>query len=409
MKKNIILLLIFPLILILFFPLIVNGQGTEPRALELEYPSFPPEASAPTSTTSLPDFVKYIFVFAIIISGFIALLVIVYAGFEYTASIGSPNKIQSAKDKINGAIIGLLILAVSWLILDTINPQLVIFRLPSELPSAIPDISPGVYLCSQRVDILGFWQKRQQAEREEGTTQKQTFQELTGILKTIEQYCAPTNPVQTSGDISSDIEDKIQYVYLVPSFREAQYGAILYEERGFQGKSSVFYGTSTGSGGVSTLDKPTEWPVRNIQASSARVFILNFNPAPSWEARLFELVHFNRDDIKGKKTPEACKPGEQGSSTATGNCQIPKNKDNKNEVGSVNIEGSMFVIFLKEGGDWTSSSDNYIQANPGNTDLNNTVMGTWKREECVEKREPELRDRYYPCAERGVVVGADFY
>lgn len=100
------------------------------RELEVEYPTVPGVEVVPKTVegTILPDYVRYIFNFAIWIVGALAFGALVYGGIKYLTSAGSPIKMREAKDRIFAAFLGLIILFSSYLILTTINPQLVIFE-----------------------------------------------------------------------------------------------------------------------------------------------------------------------------------------------------------------------------------------------------------------------------------------
>ena len=121
---------------ILFISLIalglaISGFALADRKLEITYPSFN-LANAPTTVkTFLPDYLRYIFVFAIGISGFIIFGVMIVAGFRYFTSSGNPAVINDAKDQIFSAFIGVIVLLSSYILLRTINPQLVIMDMPS--------------------------------------------------------------------------------------------------------------------------------------------------------------------------------------------------------------------------------------------------------------------------------------
>lgn len=54
----------------------------------------------------------------------IALLVLIYGGIVYTTSAGNESRIGDAKEWVFGAVIGLFLLFGSYLILNTINPEL---------------------------------------------------------------------------------------------------------------------------------------------------------------------------------------------------------------------------------------------------------------------------------------------
>lgn len=120
------------------------------RELEVGYPEIGglrPE----TTETLLPDYVKYIFNFAIAIIGLIAFGILVWSGIEYFTSAGRPDVLRAAKDRIKSAFGGILILLLSYLILITINPQLVIFQLPGipvTPPAELPETPISPFIAS---------------------------------------------------------------------------------------------------------------------------------------------------------------------------------------------------------------------------------------------------------------------
>lgn len=54
----------------------------------------------------------------------LAVLVIIFGGYRYMTSGGSPDKIESAKNMIVGALSGLLLIIFSYVILNAINPDI---------------------------------------------------------------------------------------------------------------------------------------------------------------------------------------------------------------------------------------------------------------------------------------------
>ncbi len=66
------------------------------------------------------------------ITGVLAVIMIVVGGLEYIASAANPSAKESAKKRIWAAIGGLLLALSSYLILQTINPDLVNFNLNIE-------------------------------------------------------------------------------------------------------------------------------------------------------------------------------------------------------------------------------------------------------------------------------------
>ena len=76
------------------------------------------------------DFIIYIHQYAIIVGGILAMIVVIVAGFQLTASGGNSAIIGSAKKRIAGAITGLIILILSFTILQSINPKTLELVLP---------------------------------------------------------------------------------------------------------------------------------------------------------------------------------------------------------------------------------------------------------------------------------------
>jgi|GEM_PF-5368631 len=122
------------------------------KPLEITYPEIP-GVTAPTITkTALPDYIRYVFQFSLFLGALIALSSFVYGGVRYLTSAGSPSGIKDAKSQISAGILGLIILISAYLILNTINPQLVAWevslpgRAPGALPTAgLPKLGPPTY------------------------------------------------------------------------------------------------------------------------------------------------------------------------------------------------------------------------------------------------------------------------
>jgi len=133
-------------IFLLFFLLIYFNLVFAQTKLEVDYP----EAGGlqpQTTDIPIPSYVKYIFNVAMAFGGLLAFLVLLSSGVQYFTSTGNSEIMESAKSRIKSAFVGLLILFFSYLILITINPELVSFELPgltqipqTELPQA--PISP---------------------------------------------------------------------------------------------------------------------------------------------------------------------------------------------------------------------------------------------------------------------------
>ena len=86
---------------------------------------------------SLTELAGVLFTFLLTIAGLAAFIMIVWGGVNYLTSAGDPTKTKDAKNQIFAAILGLIILFSSWMILNTINPDLVNIREPTPTPPLV--------------------------------------------------------------------------------------------------------------------------------------------------------------------------------------------------------------------------------------------------------------------------------
>ena len=84
--------------------------------------------------TSLTDAFQSLYTYIISIAGVIALIALIIGGILFLTSSGEPEKLSKAKKQILAAFFGIIILLSSYLILRTINPDLVSFEIPSLEP-----------------------------------------------------------------------------------------------------------------------------------------------------------------------------------------------------------------------------------------------------------------------------------
>jgi len=138
--KNILLLPI--LFLIIFGTWQVCWAQTEPPPLIID--PYPVLGDIELSTnTSLPELIKYIFLFALGIVGFIALLTLMIAAVQYVTSAGNASKATDAKDRIMSALLGIGLLLTSVVLLRIINPDFLELELEEEKIEKINIDSPA--------------------------------------------------------------------------------------------------------------------------------------------------------------------------------------------------------------------------------------------------------------------------
>lgn len=104
-------------------------------------------ASTTISEISLETYIGYIFKFAIAISAFLAVIMIIWGGFEIMLSEAIPAKIEG-KNRVYSALIGLLMVLSSYLILRTIDPRLV------EINTSIKPVGPATGAWQDAVSEL---------------------------------------------------------------------------------------------------------------------------------------------------------------------------------------------------------------------------------------------------------------
>ena len=145
---------LFVLILVLlFFSFFSYFALAAERGLETKYPKIP---GAPTlrATSTLPEYVVYFFNLSLIIGAIIASVVIIYGGIRYIFSAGKPEALKDAKSRIFSGILGLAILFSSYVILNTISPQLLSPKEPEIGPST------GIYLINAKNEKLYIAESR---------------------------------------------------------------------------------------------------------------------------------------------------------------------------------------------------------------------------------------------------------
>ena len=79
-------------------------------------------------------YIKYLFIFGLSLITIVALTQMIIGGITYILAAGNAAKVEDAKDMILQALLGIGILLVSYLLLRTINPDLVNLKNPDLTP-----------------------------------------------------------------------------------------------------------------------------------------------------------------------------------------------------------------------------------------------------------------------------------
>lgn len=137
-------------------------------ALEIDYPRIPgtdpPQVflqkieRGEIPSEQIPSlYAKYIFNLAIWLTGIIALAVLIIGGLRYLLSAGKSETITAARDQILAGGLGILILLSSFIVLNILNPQLLILKIPPikqikiETSSPVPE--PSLRLIGTSIDV----------------------------------------------------------------------------------------------------------------------------------------------------------------------------------------------------------------------------------------------------------------
>lgn len=205
------------LAILLFF---VNGLPVvQAIGLEIPYPTLKTGAQL-TSSSTVPQYFQYIFDFGMGIGFLVVMISLIIGGAFYLFSFASPEAKAQAKDKIYGALMGLAILLLTYLIIVTINPNLATLKLstpekPPEQPQILP-LSDGVYLFKSMSDCNNFSNSTDTSS----ANQQNNFMRITTRYNNIGDYKNKTDTIKIVHDMNGD----------------TRYIAILYQNIDFTGR-----------------------------------------------------------------------------------------------------------------------------------------------------------------------------
>jgi ABC-type nickel/cobalt efflux system permease component RcnA len=145
-KISIIIILLFAVYWLLFTALDVQAE----YKLEIDYP----EIGGVSPTGGLTDYIRYLYLFGLGLVGITALGALVYGGFMYMLS-GTITSKDEAKKWIWGAISGLILALAAYLILNTINPDLLKLKEPT-LPEVEIPASTGETGVTQTPNTISY-------------------------------------------------------------------------------------------------------------------------------------------------------------------------------------------------------------------------------------------------------------
>ncbi len=291
-EKTITLFVIF-----IFTLLFSNGSvlaEEEGRKLEIVYPQIPGVSTPEVVSIGLPGYVEYIFHLSFYLVAFAILGALIYGGIQYFTSFGNPGKLTAAKQGIVAGLSGVIILLSSYLIFNTINPQLTIMEAPD--PDIIePVIKPGIYLCNyhpeEDVDSLIITYKvGTKDEKIQAAIKLNEIMNKAGTKKACLRVCASTNlsnfSFKPAKNTSFVIPEK-EYVYNkehkeVEVSWKYNYGIIFHEKDNRRGESEIGF----------LYEEKTKIALERLTSANSVTLFLK-NDISSGAVTLYQCLNYN--------------------------------------------------------------------------------------------------------------------
>ena len=117
--KTLIILLALMAVFLLLSNHIASAQN-----LEVKLPDLPGVQTPTSIDTPLSVFFEYLYTFSIFIAGALCFVMAVWGGLKYILAGPNPSKLKDAREQVSFAFLGLMLILGSWMIINTINPDL---------------------------------------------------------------------------------------------------------------------------------------------------------------------------------------------------------------------------------------------------------------------------------------------
>jgi len=224
MKKQVFILVILAIFVASFIVLNRASAGIpgDPTTWEVGWPDLP-NMMSPTNSAwpadqklTLGYIITYIFTFALLIVGIVALLMLVINAVRYMTSTAVPEAKVNAIGKIRNIGLGVLLLMGAYIFLSTINPELLLFGLEeAEMPGLISAFgSITLYLdlnCVDTATQIDLYADKRLDDNPGWNDQTVSFKITNGLIARIcsnidytgcEVYMGgdPTGPVDADGN-----------------------------------------------------------------------------------------------------------------------------------------------------------------------------------------------------------------
>lgn len=309
-----------------------KGKCIESRGLEVVYPSI--EGITPKFVhTRIGDYVNYIFRFSVLIVGIVILGALIVNGLNYLTSFGNPEKLSEAKSGIFSAFLGAIILLSSFILINTINPQLLIVE-PEKIKIIAQTKDPGVYVCNHKIDkIEEIMKKYLTGSSKERRKAMDELDEAMGDPAKTKKICfrANSGPFQ---HFSFKKGSQDHTVFIIPSKKLTEecnpedenkeipedcwiwnYGVVFHEKSNLTGKCQLWPSlqsvAGTAGNNFSIFHKPSSsdyYPEFDFKVKGITVFTKTSPPEGSEGVTLYEGKQYNEigkeeEEKEKEKTP----------------------------------------------------------------------------------------------------------
>ncbi|MCX6720041.1 MAG: hypothetical protein NTV36_02945 [Candidatus Staskawiczbacteria bacterium] len=333
--------------------------------LEVQYPTISGINPNADTNFTLPKYVLYLFNAGIFLGFFSVFISLVIAGVQYILSPVDPSAKADANDRISGAISGLLILALTYLIITTINPQLSFLnlnKLTDVPPPPEKQKDPGVYFFKESGCTNKTVQPYTSSIPDFGNTLRNAVKSV-GIVKDINGYvailydlvnfegkCNYLDPNQTCQEVDNFADSASVYAY---DDRPNGDGVYFYRKSCFDrpgGTNSTISYCNQNSGGYYKVDN---------SEITGKIYIHALD---------------GPNGLKFQGVPEEeqdCVKYEENGNCTKDNKQVPSLGGEN--ITSIKINGNYIVLLVYFGPDDASYGPwSYCQAFPTINDVNKT-------------------------------------
>jgi hypothetical protein len=179
---------------------------------EIAIPGFPSKVKVTGSL--LGEYISTLYQYLLYVAGVLAVIVIMVGGFQWITAGGNQSKIGEAKERVTSAIIGLFLALGSYLLLFTINPDLV--KIDDLSMEDINAITINSNKCDYATGWFQIMDEMRACSCEEGYTKEETNVDGVHCCRCLDE--SGNIPCSDNYEIVNSYQDcRTSRFYLIPS------------------------------------------------------------------------------------------------------------------------------------------------------------------------------------------------